>query len=109
MSDKVKYWLDTADEDLTVAKYLLTGKKYLHAGFFMHLIVEKTLKAVVARVTSEMPPKIHDLAILAERAGLKDDLTDVQLQLFKALNPLQIEARYPEYKERMAATLTHKK
>jgi hypothetical protein len=33
-------------------------------------------------------------------------LTDDQLSLIDRLTPLQIEARYPEYKERMAEMLT---
>ena len=39
MLDKVEYWLDLADDDLSVAKILMDGKKPLQAGFFCHLIV----------------------------------------------------------------------
>jgi len=106
MLDKVEYWLDLADDDVPVVKLLLDGKKYLHAGFFCHLIVEKALKAMVASVTSEIPPKTHDLAKLAEQGGIFDDLSVQQLNLLKELNPLNIEARYPEYKELITETLT---
>jgi HEPN domain-containing protein len=106
MLDKVEYWLDLADEDVPAAKLLLDGKKYLHAGFFCHLIAEKALKALVANVTSEIPAKTHDLAKLAERGGIFDDLSEQQLNLLKELNPLNIEARYPEHKERIAKILT---
>ena len=106
MLDKVEYWLDLADDDIPVAKILLNEKKCLHAGFFCHLIAEKALKAMVASVTSEIPPKIHDLAKLAELGGIFDDLTEQQHNLLKDLSPLQIEARYPEYKERIAKKLT---
>ena len=106
MNEKVKYWIDLADEDVTAAKVLIDGKKYLHAGFFCHLVAEKALKAMIASVTSEIPPKIHDLAKLAERGGIVDDLSEQQLDLLKELIPLHIEARYPEYKERIAQTLT---
>ena len=106
MLDKVEYWLDLADDDLPVAKILLNEKKYMHAGFFCHLVAEKALKAMIASVTSEIPPYTHDLAKLAERGGILDDLSDQQNKLLKDLNPLQIEARYPEYKERVARKLT---
>jgi len=58
MLDKVEYWLDLADEDLLTAKALFAKERFLHMGFFCHLLVEKALKAVVASVTSEIPPKI---------------------------------------------------
>ncbi|MDR3120302.1 MAG: HEPN domain-containing protein [Clostridiales bacterium] len=48
-----------------------------------------------------MPPKTHDLQRLAVRGSMFDGLTDGQLALFDKLTPLQIEARYPEYKERI--------
>jgi HEPN domain-containing protein len=70
------------------------------------MIVEKSLKAVVASRTSEIPPKIHDLPKLANLAGLWDTLSEDRQELMKKLIPLQIEARYPEYKERIADTLT---
>ena len=106
MLDKVEFWLDLADEDVPVVKILLNEKKCLYAGFFCHLIAEKALKAMVASVTAEIPPKIHDLAKLAVRGGIFDELTEQQHNLLKTLNPLQIEARYPEHKERMERRLT---
>ena len=106
MIDKVEYWLDLADDDLSAAKILVDGKKPLHAGFFCHLIAEKALKAMIASVTSEIPPKTHHLISLSERAGIFDDLSEDQRNLLNELNPLNIEARYPEYKERVAQTLT---
>jgi HEPN domain-containing protein len=104
--DKVDYWLDLADDDISAADVLLNGKKYLQAGFFCHLVAEKALKAIVASVTSELPPKTHDLAKLAEIGGLFDDLSEDQLNLLKELNPLNIEARYPDYKESISNILT---
>ena len=109
MSDRVGYWLDLCDEDLITAKSLLKSKRLLHMGSFCHMIVEKALKAVVADRTNEIPPKIHDLQKLAVRAGVFDDLSSEQLALVDTLTPLQIEARYPEYKEALATTLTAKK
>jgi HEPN domain-containing protein len=91
---------------LPVAKILLNEKKYLHAGFFCHLVAEKALKAMIANITSEIPPKIHHLINLSELAGVFDDLSEQQRKLLGELNPLNIEARYPEYKERVAKTLS---
>ena len=106
MLDKVEYWLDLADEDITATELLVKGKKYLHAGFFCHLTAEKALKAIIASITSAVPPKTHDLLRLAELGGIFDELTENQFNLLEELNPLNIEARYPEYKERIANILT---
>ena len=70
------------------------------------MIAEKALKAVITERTSKIPPKIHDLQKLATYGGIFDSLSDEQFALMDKLKPLQIEARYPEYKERIASTLT---
>ena len=107
MPDKVDYWLDLADDDVSVAEMLLNGKKYLYAGFFCHLIVEKAIKAIVANVTSEAPPKIHRLKKLALAGKIFDILSEDQLELLDELDPLNIEGRYPEYKTNIEMKLNH--
>ena len=106
MNKKVDYWLDLAKDDLSVAKTLLKSAHYLHMGFFCHLVIEKSLKAVIANKTNEIPPKIHDLPKLADIGGIWDRLSAEQKNLIKIVVPLQIDARYPEYKERIASALT---
>ena len=108
MNEKTQYWLDLCEDDLLTAESLLKSDRFLHMGFFCHMIVEKALKAVIADKTNEMPPKIHDLLRLATYSGAFDDLSEEQLSLIDRLKPLQIEARYPEHKERIAKTLTPK-
>jgi HEPN domain-containing protein len=54
----------------------------------------------------EIPPKIHDLSKLAIRAKLIDIMSEEQQDFIDELNPLNIEARYPEYNEQIALTLT---
>ena len=95
-----------ADDDINVAKNLLKSKDYLWMGFICHLIAEKALKAVVADITEEIPPKTHDLPRLATIANVRPALSTQQLKLLNDLTPLQIEARYPEHKAKIAATLT---
>ena len=106
MNDKVNYWLELCDEDLITAKVLLKSKRLLHLGFVCHMIVEKSLKAAIANKTSEIPPKIHNLIRLANLGDVADDLSEEQLNLLDELKPLQIEARYPEYKTAIRETLT---
>jgi len=109
MSSKTDYWLESAADDLITAKAMLDAKRLLWSGFICHLVAEKALKAVIADKTDELPPKIHDLKVLAKRGGVMDDLSEEQLALLEQLNPLQIEARYPEHKDKVAQTLTPEK
>ena len=109
MDKNVKYWLDLADDDISVVKLLISGEKYLQAGFFCHLVAEKSLKAIIASVSSDVPPKTHDLAKLSVRAGIFDELSDSQQRLLKELSPLNIEGRYPEYKSHISQMLTSEK
>jgi len=106
MSAKTEYWLELCEDDLLTAKALFQSKRYLHMGFFCHLTVEKALKAVIAHKTDEIPPRLHDLDRLAVLGGISESLSEEQLALLNKLTPLQIEARYPEYKERIMRTLT---
>ena len=105
MSSKADYWLAMCD-DLITAKAMLDARRLLWMGFICHLVAEKAFKAVMTEKTNEVPPKIHDLRTLAKRSGLLGDLSDEQQDLLEQLNPLQIEARYPEYKDKIATTLT---
>ena len=106
MSDKVKHWLDLCNDDILTAKALLEKERFLHMGFFCHLIAEKSLKAVISSQTDDPPPKIHNLITLAERADIIDELSEKQLNLLEQLNPLNIEARYPEQKNKIYETLS---
>ncbi len=105
-NNKISYWLELGDDDILTAEALLSAERLLHTGFFCHLAVEKALKAIIAGVTNEVPPRIHDLNKLADRGNILGTLSDSQLVLLDRLTPLQIEARYPEYKEKISGELT---
>ena len=107
--DKVQYWLDLCDDNLITAKWLLEGNRCLDMAFFCHQITEKALKAVVASVTEEIPPKIHDLHKLAKCGNIHEQLTNEQRIFLDSIAGYQMEARYPETKERIAKTLTSEK
>ena len=54
----------------------------------------------------EVPLKIHSLSRLAEKTELDKELSEEQLDFIDKLEPLNIEARYPSYKERLMKSLT---
>jgi len=104
------YWLSLADYDFATAKSMLKAKRYIYVGFMCHQTIEKALKAIIARDCSEgdMPPKIHNLVKLSIRANVAEEMNIEQQDFLADLNPLNIEARYPEYKEKIAQTLDKK-
>ncbi|MDE6090803.1 MAG: HEPN domain-containing protein [Duncaniella sp.] len=105
MDDKTKYWIDMAEYDFETAKAMLETKRYLYVGFMCHQVIEKMLKAYWSKVTTDPPLKIHALSRLAEKTGIDKDMSEGQLDLIDALEPLNIEARYPSYKERLMKSL----
>jgi HEPN domain-containing protein len=64
-----------------------------------HPSIEKILKAYYVKVLGETPPYIHDLIKLAEKSGLANYLSKEYNDFLEELNPLNIEARYPKYKD----------
>jgi HEPN domain-containing protein len=108
LNEKVEYWLAIADYDIETARAMLKSGRFLYVGFMCHQTIEKALKAVISQdcKEGEIPPKIHDLSKLAVRTGLLDLMSEEQQDFIEDLNPLHIEARYPEYKDEIAAGLT---
>ena len=109
VKEKVQYWVDLSDYDLETADAMLQSKRYLYVGFMCHQAVEKMLKGYFAYKTDEIPPFTHNLAYLIARTELDSILNDEHKSLIDELEPMNIEARYPEYKERLLKTLSEKK
>lgn len=106
MNDKVTYWIEMSDYDFDTAKAMLETKRYLYVAFMCHQTIEKILKAYWSNVLEEPPLKIHSLSRLAEKSGLDKNMSEEQTDFIDELEPLNIEARYPSYKERLMKSLT---
>lgn len=94
--DIVKYWQDTAQDDLETADALFQAKKYSQALFFCHLAIEKQLKGLVYAKTNEPPLLIHDLPKLAKNALLTP--TESMNRKLEEISRFNIDARYDSYK-----------
>ena len=90
---QIEYWVKSAEEDFEVGSNLINTGKTRHGLFFIHLAVEKILKACVCKNKNETPPKIHNLLRLADIAGIK--LENEQEQLLTEINEFNLEGRYP--------------
>ena len=91
---QIDYWRASALEDLDAARTLVKAGKYRHGLFLAHLSLEKMLKAHVCRVTGDIPPRIHRLTALADRAGLKP--TRRRSIFLGHFDLYQLEGRYPD-------------
>ena len=106
--EKVQYWLGIADEDYVVANSLMSAKHWLYVAFMCHQVIEKTLKAYWSATKEEVPPYIHNHKRLAEGCGLYAQMNEDQKDFINAISTYNIEARYPDYKSRVAASLNEK-
>lgn len=104
--DKVEYWLDVAQYDLDTAEAMYSTQRWLYVGFMCHQVIEKTLKAYWCKAMPNDPPYVHDHVRLADGCGLYSKLSDVQKRFIALMRTMNIEARYPEHKQRLAQTLT---
>ena len=108
MNNQPDYWLDLCRYDLDTAKAMLKTKRFLYVGFMCHQVIEKALKAVYAQNTNDVPPKIHNLNLLAQKSNLFSAMNQQQHRFLGRLMPLNIEGRYPSDKTELLKELTQK-
>ena len=91
----VQYWLDSADMDYQTMEHLFQSKDYHWALFVGHLVLEKLLKALYVKLHNDNPPRIHDLARLAQRCNLAPEAEI--LDKLDMISRFNISVRYPDY------------
>ena len=104
--EKIEYWVGLSDYDLETAEAMFETKRYLYVGFMCHQVIEKIFKAYYSKLKEETPPYTHKLIYLARHGGFYDLLNEEQINFLLEIEPFNIEARYPEYKERLMKRLT---
>ena len=104
--EKVKYWIDLSDRDFNTAEWLIKGGHNLYVGFMCHQAIEKILKGYFTKIKEDTPPFTHYLTGLAQKTELYNLMNEQQKDFIEDLNPLNIEARYPDYKNKIAQTMT---
>ena len=73
---------------------MLDAGRFFYVYFCCQQAVEKTLKAIIAKKTKKLPPKIHNLIALTEKAGVVVDEKGEDLMRF--LTDFYINSRYPD-------------
>ncbi len=97
-SEKIEYWVDIAEYDLKTAKVMFESKRFLYVGFMCHQSIEKMLKALYTKIKNDTPPYTHNLLFLSQECGLIENMDEFKINFLNDLQPLNIEARYPGYK-----------
>ena len=104
--EKVQHWVKMSDEDFNVAKSMLKLKYFMYAGFMCHQCIEKIFKAAYEHQKNNTPPFVHDLPLIADKAGIFEMLNEEQTDFIEQLSPLNIRTRYPDYKSTLEKELT---
>lgn len=91
----IAHWRNGAMEALEAAEDLINQvHRFLFGLFFVHLALEKIIKAHIWRVKKEMPPRLHNLIRLAEVAELAVD--ENNRDILAEINEFNIEGRYSD-------------
>jgi len=104
--DIVKYWTELSDYDLDTADAMLRTGRWLYVGFMCHQCLEKIFKAYWSKKKQESAPYSHNLINIAQGCGLGQLLSNNQKVFISEVMPLNIEARYPSYKQEIADSLS---
>lgn len=107
--DRVKYWTELSDYDLDTADAMLRTGRWLYVGYMCHQTIEKIFKAYWCSCKEEPAPYTHNLINLAQSCGLGQLLSNEQKIFIGEMMPLNIEARYPSYKQAIGESLTEQK
>ena len=90
----IEYWRQGVDEDFEVAQQLIRSNKIRHGLFFLHLSLEKILKAHICSHSNDIAPRLHNLIRLSELSGIT--VESEQTDFLSEMNLFNIEGRYPE-------------
>ena len=94
MRKDTKNFIKSSEYDLNIAQLMFDTGRFIYVIFMCHLSLEKLLKAIVAEITQNIPPKSHNLIYLIKLSniGLPKEFID----FIAKINNASIVTRYPE-------------
>lgn len=91
------YWVESSADDLDTSDVLFQKKKYVQSLFFLHLSVEKLLKALYVNKNNTEAPFGHNLQNLAQKIpGIPSNKE--KFETLAKITTFNIAARYDDYK-----------
>ena len=103
--ERADKWLNIVAEDLSVVELLFNNGHWLYTAFMCHQVIEKTLKAYWCVCRDDDPPFVHGHMRIANACGLYTKMSQEQKDFLDQMIPMNIEARYHEYKDAVAGSL----
>lgn len=101
-----EYWLEASTDDLASAKEIVTKtQSYVQGLFFLHLSLEKILKAAYVYKHDDHAPLSHNLLNLFSKSAL-ENLQPQFEEVLVEINQFNIEMRYPEDLKNLKAKVT---
>ncbi len=92
VEEQVQVWMKQGDDELEKARILFEHDKYDGAAVFAQQAAEKFLKALYIARFQAMPPRTHDIQMLAMALGAPSELVAVG----RPLTEDYFRARYPD-------------
>ncbi len=92
-----KYWLTSSNDALDTSRQLFNNKKYNHSMFFLHLSIEKMIKALYVNRNKKEAPFGHNLQILISKIQ-ELNTPKTTLKILTMITTFNISARYDDYK-----------
>lgn len=92
---QIDYWHAGSLADLATATDIIQKTTRFGAGlFFLHLAIEKSLKALYVKRHQQHAPMTHNLLSLTTKCGLVPN--EAQESALATINEFNLEARYPD-------------
>lgn len=96
----LKHWLQGSKKDMSACLTLAADGLFAHALFFLHLSLEKKLKALCVVRTKAQAPYGHNLVYLSGKAGL--DLDEQSIGELEVITTFNMSSRYPDERQDFA-------
>jgi HEPN domain-containing protein len=90
----IQLWLKDLDDSLKMLEKVVECEAYPVVAFWLHLTVEKSLKAAIAVLKKVAPPKVHTLVELHSLISNEIKLTEEQIRFLRQLTLAVRETRY---------------
>lgn len=100
----IEYWLQGSEDEWEYLEVLYKAGKYVPALFFLHLSIEKILKAYFVKENEDYAPLTHQLVFIAKRSNI--ELSDENESFLADLFPYNLATRYPEDRNNLKETCT---
>jgi HEPN domain-containing protein len=93
-AEYVQLWLRDLDDSLRMLHKVIDCEAYPVVAFWLHLTVEKSLKAAIVVLKKVAPPKVHNLVELHSIIADEVELADEQIRFLRQLTLAVRETRY---------------